>query len=226
MNSFRSRRVSTHVCASLLVAASVATLFTGVAAAQTPAAPTQPSAAAAARAAASAAPVTLPAGITPPPGYVLGPDDGLSIVFWKDNDMTRDVIVRPDGKITLPLINDVDVVGLTTDEVRDKVTKLATQYVTDPTVSVIVKAINSRKVTIQGAVGKVGAFPVMGPMTMLELLAAAGGVQEFAKSDKILIIRTENGKQVTRKFNYKQVSQGKKLEQNIELRPGDQVIVP
>ena len=173
----------------------------------------------------AAAPV-VPGAIVPPPGYVIGADDVLAVTFWRDKDLSSDVSVRPDGKITLPLLNDIDAAGLTPDELRDRVTKAATQYVEDPNVTVTVKAINSRKVFITGNIGKPGPYPLGGPMTVMQLIAMSGGVQEFAKSDKILIMRTENGKPVAHKFNYKEVSQGKKLAQNVELQPGDTVIVP
>jgi polysaccharide biosynthesis/export protein len=174
---------------------------------------------------AGTAPV-LPGGIVPPPGYVIGADDVLAVTFWREKDMSSDVHVRPDGKITLPLLNDVDAAGLTPDELRDRVTKAAAQFVEDPNVTVTVTAINSRKVFITGNIGKAGPYPIIGPMTVMQLIAMAGGVQEFARSERILIMRTENGKPVAHKFNYKEVSDGKKLGQNIELQPGDTVIVP
>jgi polysaccharide export outer membrane protein len=178
-----------------------------------------------ARPAASAAPV-IPGAIVPPPGYVIGPEDVLAVLFWREKDLSGDVAVRPDGKITLPLINDVEAAGLTPDELRDHVTKAASQYVEDPNVTVVVKAINSRKVFITGNIAKPGPYPLTGPTTVLQLLAMAGGVHEFAKTDRILIMRTEGGKAVAHKFNYKEVAQGKKLTQNMELQPGDTVVVP
>ena len=180
---------------------------------------------ASARPAAGSPPVVAGA-IVPPAGYVIGADDVLAVTFWREKDLSSDVSVRPDGKITLPLINDIEAAGLTPDELRDRVTKAASQYVEDPNVTVTVKAINSRKVFITGNIGKPGPYPLGGPMTVMQLIAMAGGVQEFAKSEKILIMRTEDGKPVARKFNYKEVEEGKKLSQNIELLPGDTVIVP
>lgn len=180
------------------------------------------------QAAAGAAAVVSPsaAGIVPPPGYVIGADDVLSVLFWREKDLTTDVNVRPDGKITLPLLNDVQAAGLTPEQLKENVTKAASQYVQDPNVTVVVKAINSRKVFVQGAIGKPGPYPLMAPTTVMQLIATAGGVNEFAHADQILILRTTNGKQEAIKFNYKEVSKGRKLSQNIELQPGDTVVVP
>ena len=191
------------------------------------AAPQSTSAAPAASAAArpSAAPA-IPAGVTPPAGYVIGPDDQLSIVYWRDKDLSAEVVVRPDGLISLPLLNDVAAAGLTPEELRVVVTKGASKFIEEPTVSVVVKAINSRKVFITGQVAKPGPFPLGGPMTVLQLIAQAGGVAEYANKSEIVVIRNENGKQSTFSFNYDQVIKRKNLSQNIELKPGDTVIVP
>jgi polysaccharide export outer membrane protein len=171
-------------------------------------------------------PAPVPQGIVPPPGYVIGPNDILTIVFWRDKDMSGDVNVRPDGKVTLPLINDIQAAGLTPDQLRLSITEAAKALFEDPTISVVVKEIHSRQVFITGQVGKSGPYPLMGPMTVMQLIALAGGLQEFAKTEDIGILRTENGKQVRIPFNYKEVTRGKNLQQNIELKPGDQVVVP
>jgi polysaccharide biosynthesis/export protein len=167
-----------------------------------------------------------PAGVVPPDGYVIGADDVLTVVFWRDKDMTQDVAVRPDGKISLPLLNEVQAAGLTPEQLRERVTEASKRFFESPTVSVVVKQINSRKVYITGQVGKPGTYPLMGPMTVLQLITVAGGVLEYAKQDDIGIIRTESGKQTRLRFNYKDVTRGKNLEQNIELKPGDQIVVP
>jgi len=168
----------------------------------------------------------VPAGAVIPPGYVIGADDILTIVFWRDKEMSAEVGVRPDGKISLPLLNDVDAGGLTPEQLRERLTEAAGKLIEDPNVSVIVKTINSRKVFVTGQVGKPGPYPLSAPSTVLQLLATAGGVLEYAKSKDIRIMRTEGGKQVSYKFNYKDVIEGKNLKQNIELKPGDTVIVP
>lgn len=171
-------------------------------------------------------PVNVPTGVTPPPDYVIGPDDILTIVFWRDKDMSNEVAVRPDGKISLPLLNDVQAAGLTPEQLRLQVTAAASKLIEDPTVTVVVKTINSRKVFITGQVNKQGPYPLAGPTTVLQLISMAGGVLEYADAKNITILRNEGGKQVTFKFNYKDVSKGKNLKQNIELKPGDTIIVP
>jgi polysaccharide export outer membrane protein len=171
-------------------------------------------------------PAGIPAGVTPPPGYVIGPEDQLSIVYWREKDMSADVVVRPDGLISLPLLNDVMASGLTPEELRLAITKSAGKFVEEPTVSVVIKAINSRKVFITGQVGKAGPYPLGGPTTVLQLIATAGGVAEYADKKKIIVLRNEGGKQTTFRFNYEDVMKGKNLSQNIELKPGDSVVVP
>ena len=167
-----------------------------------------------------------PAGVTPPAGYVIGPDDQLSIVYWREKDLSADVVVRPDGFISLPLLNDVQASGLTPEQLRVAITQGATKFVEEPTVSVVVKAINSRKVFITGQVGKPGPYPLAAPTTVLQLIATAGGIAEYADKKKIVVVRKENGKETTRRFNYDDVMKGKNLAQNIELMPGDSIIVP
>ena len=172
-------------------------------------------------------PPVVAGALVPPAGYVIGPDDVLSVLFWREKDMSADVSVRPDGKITLPLLNDVDAAGLTPDQLRDKVTAAAARYVDDPSVTVVVKAINSRKVYITGQVPKPGAYSLTGPTTVMQLIAMAGGVAEYSDSENIQILRTENGKQTSLRFNYKDVAKHRKnLAQNIELKPGDTIVVP
>lgn len=161
-----------------------------------------------------------------PAGYVIGPEDMLSIVFWGEKDMSGDVIVRPDGKVSLPLINDIQAAGYTPEQLTQIVVKAASKYVAQPNATVIVKAINSRKVFIVGQVSKPGAFPLIGDLTVLQLLAQAGDVLEYAKSKDIVIVRKEEGGERRFKFNYKDVLRGRKTEQNILLKPGDTVIVP
>jgi polysaccharide biosynthesis/export protein len=168
----------------------------------------------------------LPAGVSPPSGYLIGPDDQLSIVYWREKDLSADVVVRPDGLISLPLLNDVQASGLTPEQLRAAITEGATKFVEEPTVSVVVKAINSRKVFITGQVAKPGNYPIGGPTTVLQLIATAGGIGEYADKGKVSIVRRENGKDHSFRFNYEDVMKGKNLSQNIELKPGDTVIVP
>jgi polysaccharide biosynthesis/export protein len=165
-------------------------------------------------------------GIQPPPGYVIGARDVLSVIFWRDKDMSADVSVRPDGMISLPLINEVHAEGLTPDQLRDQVAQRAARYVADPTVSIVVREIHSRQVYITGEINRPGAYSLMMPTSVMQLISLAGGLREFAKTKDIVILRTEGGKQSAIRFNYKDVMNRKKLTQNILLQPGDTVIVP
>jgi len=174
------------------------------------------------------APATAPApaGVALPPGYVIGTEDVLSIVFWRDKELSADVVVRPDGKISLPLLNDLPAAGYTPDQLRSQIEQAAKKYIDDPNATVIVKAVNSRKVHIIGNVGKAGTYPLAGDMTVLQCIALAGGLQEYADAKSIKIMRKEDGQDRTFKFNYKDVVKGKNLQQNIALKPGDTIIVP
>jgi polysaccharide biosynthesis/export protein len=169
---------------------------------------------------------TAPAGVAAPADYVIGPDDVLEVVFWREKDMSAEVVVRPDGRITLPLINDVEASGLTPEELRLRVSDAAARYVENPTVAVVVKAIHSRRVFITGQVAKPGVYALTSPITVVQLITIAGGVLEYAKEKEIRVMRTENGRTVAYRFNYRDVSRGRNLRQNIELKPGDTVVVP
>ena len=204
----RSRNI-----ASLLVVALAAPAFGQ--------APTQPP---------SAAATSAPSGTAPqlnlPPDYVIGPDDVLGIVYWKDKDMTTDAHVRPDGRIALPLLNDVQAAGLTPEQLREKLTEESKKYMEDPSITVLVRQINSRKAFITGEVNKPGPYPLITPTSVMQLIAMAGGLKEYANGKGIIIMRTENGRPISLKFNYKDVIAGKNLKQNVELKPGDTVVVP
>ena len=173
------------------------------------------------------APPVLPKGVELPADYVIGVEDQLQIVVWENEKMsTPEAVVRPDGKISVPLINEIAAVGLTPDELRKNLEAAAAKFAVEPTVSVIVKAINSRKVFITGEVAKSGAYLLIGPMTVMQLITSAGGLAEWADRKKIRVARTVNGKPQSFLFNYNDFVQGKSLETNIELKPGDQVTVP
>jgi polysaccharide export outer membrane protein len=174
----------------------------------------------------SSAPAANPAAVAPPADYVIGPFDRLSIVFWREKELSADVIVRPDGKISLPLLNDVSASGLTPEQLRQRIADDAKRYVTDPTPTVVVTEIHSRKVFITGEVEKPGEYQLSGPTTVLQLLAMAGGVKEYAEKEKILILRKEGGKEVGHRFNYKDVLAQRNMQQNVLLKPGDTVVVP
>jgi polysaccharide export outer membrane protein len=172
------------------------------------------------------APANLPPSAALPAGYVIGTDDVLTIVFWRDKEMSAEVVVRPDGKISLPLVNDVVAAGLSPDQLRVQLDQAASKYVAEPNATVVVKTINSRNVYITGNVLKPGTYPIIGEMTVLQLIAVAGGLQEYADSKKIVVMRKEEGKDRHFPFNYKDVIKQKNLQQNISLKPGDTVVVP
>jgi polysaccharide biosynthesis/export protein len=161
-----------------------------------------------------------------PEDYVIGPDDILVIVFWREKDLSTEVAVRPDGRISIPLLQDVDAAGLTPVQLRDKLNKEAQRYVEDPNATVVVKEINSRRVFITGLVSKAGPYRLGGPTTVVQLIAMAGGLMEYADQENITIIRVEKGEQLNFRFNYKDIAQRKNLKQNILLKPNDTIVVP
>jgi polysaccharide export outer membrane protein len=161
-----------------------------------------------------------------PPGYVIGAEDVLSIVFWKDADMSAQVVVRPDGKISLPLLNDIQVAGSTPEQLRAQLIQAASKYVEGPNATVVVKEVHSRKVFITGNVVKPGTFPLAGEMNVVQLIALAGGLQEYADAKNIVVMRTDGGPAQYLKFNYKDVIKQKNVQQNVSLKPGDTVVVP
>ena len=159
------------------------------------------------------------------PEYVIGADDNLHISVWKEADLTTSLPVRPDGKISLPLLNDVQAAGLTPMQLAESITEKLKKYIADPRVTVVVTAMNSRRIYVLGEVLHTGAVPLLPNMTVLQALATAGFTQ-FANLKGIYVLRTENGKQVKLPFNYKQVVKGADPRQNIALKPGDTVVVP
>jgi polysaccharide export outer membrane protein len=167
-----------------------------------------------------------PAAPAVPPGYIIGPDDVLAVVYWKDKDMSTEARVRPDGRIALPLINEVHAAGLTPEELQKKITEESKKYMEDANITIVVREINSRKLFITGEVNKPGVYPLTSSTTVMQLISLAGGLKEYANSKNITIMRNEGGKQISLKFNYKDVAAGKNLRQNIELKPGDTVVVP
>jgi len=162
-----------------------------------------------------------------PEDYVIGLEDILSINIWKEPELSvKEVVVRPDGKISVPLIGDIQASDLTPMQLQERITERMKEYVAAPSVTIVVLRIGSRSVSIVGQVAKPGIYYLGSPMTVLELLARAGGIGPDAEEKKIAIVRNEGGKSVSYRFNYKDVSRGRKLEQNIELKNGDTVIVP
>jgi polysaccharide export outer membrane protein len=166
----------------------------------------------------------LPSGKAP--DYVIGTEDVLDINVWKEPEVSRTVPVRPDGKISLPLLNDVQAAGLTPMQLGAVVTEQLKKFMAQPQVTVIVTTINSRRVYVLGEVNRGGYIPLMPNMTVLQALSSAGGFTQFANQKQIYVLRYEDGKQIRYAFNYKQAVQGKDGTQNIILKPGDTIVVP
>jgi len=157
--------------------------------------------------------------------YVIGAEDSLHVAVWKEPELTATLPVRPDGMISLPLLNDVQAAGLTPMQLAASITDKLRKYVSDPRVTVVVTAMNSQKIYVLGEVLHTGAMPLTPSMTVLQALAAAGFTQ-FANTKGIYVLRTGNGKQQKLPFNYKQAIKGESTEQNIFLKPGDTIVVP
>jgi polysaccharide export outer membrane protein len=157
--------------------------------------------------------------------YIIGPDDTLHVAVWKEPDLTATLPVRPDGKISMPLLNDVQAAGLTPMQLSDSLTEKLKKYVTDPRVTVVVTAMNSQRIYVLGEVLHTGAMPLTPDMTVLQALATAGFTQ-FANTKGIYVLRQENGKQQKIPVNYKQLIKGASSAQNVLLKPGDTIVVP
>jgi polysaccharide biosynthesis/export protein len=219
----RGTVLSATIVSVTALAAAASTSLAVLAQAPAPALAATTAASAPTAAAAAAVPVRSAA----PSGYVIGVDDVLSILFWRDKDLSApEITVRPDGKVTLPLLNDVQAAGLTPEQLRDIVLDAARKYIEDPNPTVIVKEIKSRKVFITGQVEKPGPYPLNGSVTVLQLIATAGGLRDFADGKNISVIRVREGKQSVFEFNYQELLKKRYLSQNIELAPGDTVVVP
>jgi polysaccharide export outer membrane protein len=160
------------------------------------------------------------------PAYLIGAQDVLDISVWKEPDISRTVPVRPDGKISLPLVRDIQAAGLTPMQLERLVAEKLQKYVTDPQVTVIVKEINSQRIYILGEVNRSGTFTLLPNMTVLQALSGAGGFTQFANMKGIYVTRLENGRPVKYSFNYKEVVNGQNPGQNIVLKPGDTIVVP
>lgn len=159
-------------------------------------------------------------------GYVISPGDVLDIQVWQEPNVSKSVPVRPDGKISLPLLDDVQAAGLTATALTADLTERLKKFISDPQVTVIVSQVNSQRIYITGEVNRGGTYPLEPGMTVLQGLASAGGFTAFANVKKIYVLRGENGKQVKYPFNYKEAIKGKDPAQNILLQPGDTIVVP
>jgi len=160
-----------------------------------------------------------------PPDYVIGADDTLHVTVWKEPEMSATLPVRPDGKISLPLLDDVQAAGMTPMQLSASIKEKLKKYIADPHVTVVVTAMNSQRIFMAGEVNHPGAMALLPHMTMLQALSSAGFTQ-FANIKGIYLLRTENGAQTKIPFNYKDVVKGNHPEQNIMLKPGDTIVVP
>ncbi|MBZ5510143.1 MAG: polysaccharide biosynthesis/export family protein [Acidobacteriia bacterium] len=158
--------------------------------------------------------------------YIIGAEDMLNVNVWKEAEMSATVPVRPDGKISLPLLNDVQAAGLTATQLAAQVTDRLKKYLEQPRVTVVVTQVNSRRYFVIGEVTKAGAYPLVSNITVLQGLSSAGGFTQFANSKNMYVLRVENGKQSKLPFNYHDVVKGRNAEQNILLKPGDTIVVP
>jgi polysaccharide export outer membrane protein len=162
-----------------------------------------------------------------PGDYVIGVEDVLGIVFWREQDknLTTDVVVRPDGKISVPMLNDVKAAGLTPEQLAASVQQAASKYIRDAAATVVVREIHSRKMFVIGEVAKPGSVQIGNELNVLQAIAEAGGFLEHAKKSDVVIVRNQGGREQRFKFNYKDVVAGRRLDQNIKLQPGDTVLV-
>jgi polysaccharide export outer membrane protein len=158
------------------------------------------------------------------PDFIIGSEDVLFISVWREPDFTVTARVRNDGKISFPLLDDIQASGLTTDKLQKQITAGLEKFVNEPQVTVIVQEIHSQMVHVMGSVPRPGAYDIRSPLNVVELLARAGGVAEPARA--IVIVRTEGIKTRRFRFDYERYVSGENLQQNIPLRPGDVIIVP
>jgi len=187
--------------------------------------PAQPAAGAASDKTASDKRTTAASASQAGPEYVIGPEDALHIAVWREADLTASLPVRPDGKISLPLLDDVQAAGLTPKQLADSITEKLKKFLADPRVTVVVTQINSKRIYLVGEVLHVGATPMLPNMTVLQALSSAG-LNQFANTKRIYVLRTENGKQQKLPVNYRKLVKGEQIEQNYLLQPGDTIVVP
>ena len=158
--------------------------------------------------------------------YLIGPEDILNIYIWKEPDLTQDVTVMPDGKISFPLVGEIQAEGRTVMELKQAVTEKLQDYVTAPEVAVVVREIRSQRIYTLGKLNSPGPYSLAPGMTVMQALSTAGGFAEWADEKNILVIRREGGKEIQHRFNYKQYISGENLKQNILLKPNDTIVVP
>jgi polysaccharide export outer membrane protein len=158
--------------------------------------------------------------------YEIGPEDVLEISVWKEKDLQREVLVRPDGWFTFPLVGNIEAKGKTAQQIQEEITQWLKEYIPNPVVSVSVKKIAGYKIFVIGRVNKPGEYVVGSYIDVLQALTLAGGLTPFAEEAKIKIVRKENGKKTILPFDYSTVKKGMRMEQNITLMCGDVIIVP
>jgi polysaccharide biosynthesis/export protein len=208
------KRIWKAAAAAVLLAGSMALAQDAPAATTAPAQP-----------AVTAAPDKNAGGMVAGPDYIIGPEDGLSINVWKEADLTATLPVRPDGKISLPLLGDVQAAGMTPKELGESITEKLKKFLADPRVTVVVTAINSKRIYMVGEVLHSGGLTMLPHMTVLQALSTAG-LNQFANTKKIYVLRTQNGKQEKLPVNYRKLVKGEAMEQNYMLQPGDTIVVP
>lgn len=212
------------LCATLVVQTTTKSVAMG---AQQAALANAPTAGSTAKSADGAGANEIPAGKSNRDAYVIGPGDMLAVNVWKDPELSKTIPVRPDGHISLPLIGEVLASGLTAAQLQDSIVGKLTTYISHPEVSVSVQEIKSRKFNVVGRVMKSGEYDLTRPTTVLDGIALAGGFQDFARVKKIYILRpVAGGSPAVLPFNYKKVIKGESPDQNVQLRPGDTIVVP
>jgi polysaccharide biosynthesis/export protein len=220
MGMIHFARLASRGCLLLLVSAWA---YNSTVLAQQAPADTQANTTAAPPAAAAPAPDAPDAGVAPS-SYVIGAGDVLHVSVWDEPQLTVTATVRPDGNISMPLIYDVSVSGTTPDELQKSLTEKLTRFVHKPRVTVTVQEIHSRMVFITGEVQRPGAYPLVAPMNVVQLIARSGGLTDFAKQKKIYVLRANKTTRLD--VNYEKVLRGQAPTQNVDLAPGDTVVVP
>ena len=167
----------------------------------------------------------MPADPNAQPEYKVGVGDSLMISVWKEPEVSGEVMIRGDCRITIPLIKELEVCGMTPTEIQDLVVDRLGKFIAAPDVTVVLRQLNSRKVYFIGNVKRPGGMVLNGPITIAQALNDAGGLAEFANDKKVVIMRTKDGKQQQFIFNYRNFLHGKSMEGNILLEPGDTIIV-
>lgn len=173
----------------------------------------------------AAAPVAAPV-IEDTASYLLQPGDTVAVSVWKEPDLTAELLVRPDGAITLPLAGQIDAAGHTVDEVRGTIDARLRKYIPDPSVTVTLKQALGNQIFVLGKVNRPGNYPIPRPVDVVQALSLAGGTTPFAAVNDIRVLRREGDKQITLTFRYTDIEHGRHLQQNILLHSGDTVIVP